>query len=729
MEIQPSEIREATVAQAIVDAQDVDGDAIGLSYTWQVNGTTVQDGADGTLTGALFNKGDTLQVTVTPNDGFADGEGMTSESVLVLNTAPTSGQPFATGMTLTETDTLTCMPRLWDDVDGDPQGFLYSWTIDGLEVATTMTATGTVFEKGDAIICCTTPHDGEDPGITQCSEPLTVLNSPPVLSSATLSSTSPAEGDTLSVTLGSASDDDGDTITYSYAWYVDGNLAGTGTTLDSGSFAKGQSVYVVVTPNDGEEDGASVTSDTATVVNTLPQVDSLSLSPTAPVANESVTASSSTSDADGDSVSLSYTWTLDGTLQTETGATFSETTAKGQVLALSVTPNDGEGDGSAASTSVTIANTPPEAPGVSVTPETAYESEDLVCSVDSESIDADGESVTYSFAWTVDGAAYTGSSTATATSDTIDASETEDEEAWVCTVTPDDGDDAGTSASASAEIIAWEERVFDSCGDTGRRGPSQGDCDGSYSSDFASEVTVNNGIQSWTVPVDGTYEITAAGAQGASAEVGYSGGLGAEIYGEFSLNQGDVLYILVGQQGDGQDSNNNGGGGGGSFVYNSSGTLLIAAGGGGGTRKDPNEDGCDALTGLYGGAGSGNSATGDCSATGTPGEGGAVSASTYGSAGAGWHTDGDSDESNGGGTAITSGGEGGKGNSGGGCGDKAEGGFGGGGSGRGCYGGGGYTGGEGGWIAGGGGSYNGGSNASATAAVQSGDGEISIDKQ
>lgn len=126
MEIQPSEIREATVAQAIVDAQDVDGDAIGLSYTWQVNGTTVQDGADGTLTGALFNKGDTLQVTVTPNDGFADGEGMTSESVLVLNTAPTSGQPFATGMTLTETDTLTCMPRLWDDVDGDPQGFLYS---------------------------------------------------------------------------------------------------------------------------------------------------------------------------------------------------------------------------------------------------------------------------------------------------------------------------------------------------------------------------------------------------------------------------------------------------------------------------------------------------------------------------------------------------------------------------------------------------------------------------
>ena len=89
------------------------------------------------------------------DDGFADGEGMTSESVLVLNTAPTSGQPFATGMTLTETDTLTCMPRLWDDVDGDPQGFLYSWTIDGLEVATTMTATGTVFEKGDAIICCT----------------------------------------------------------------------------------------------------------------------------------------------------------------------------------------------------------------------------------------------------------------------------------------------------------------------------------------------------------------------------------------------------------------------------------------------------------------------------------------------------------------------------------------------------------------------------------------------
>ena len=60
------------------------------------------------------------------------------------------------------------------------------------------------------------------------------------------------------------------------------------------------------------------------------------------------------------------------------------------------------------------------------------------------------------------------------------------------------------------------ERLFTNCGKTGKSGPSQSNCNTAYAStDLNGEVTVNNGIQSWTVPYTGTYTITVYGAQGA----------------------------------------------------------------------------------------------------------------------------------------------------------------------------------------------------------------------
>ena len=58
---------------------------------------------------------------------------------------------------------------------------------------------------------------------------------------------------------------------------------------------------------------------------------------------------------------------------------------------------------------------------------------------------------------------------------------------------------------------------------------------------------------------------------------------GAKIIGQFNLNQGDTLNIIVGQSGEDSNGGTKGGGGGGTFVYiNNSETPLIIAGGGGG---------------------------------------------------------------------------------------------------------------------------------------------------
>jgi hypothetical protein len=126
---------------------------------------------------------------------------------------------------------------------------------------------------------------------------------------------------------------------------------------------------------------------------------------------------------------------------------------------------------------------------------------------------------------------------------------------------------------------------FTTCGQSGPDGPSQLQCDNQYG---AGVVNVQAGIQAWTVPLSGTYTITARGAAGS----GPAGGLGAVLSGRFSLTAGETIWILVGQQGSSGNStahtHPSHSGGGGSFVARgvsySSATPLIVAGGGGGSQ-------------------------------------------------------------------------------------------------------------------------------------------------
>ena len=247
-------------------------------------------------------------------------------------------------------------------------------------------------------------------------------------------------------------------------------------------------------------------------------------------------------------------------------------------------------------------------------------------------------------------------------------------------------------------------------------------------------MTVDGGIQRWIVPSTGDYIITAEGAQGASGDPSYVGGKGAQVSGTFSLVEGEVLLLAVGQAGSGQSSGSNGGGGGGvhGVVKEAGSEPLIIAGGGGGTRTSVSQNGCDATVSQNGTTGSGGDMTWGCGERSSIGTGGIVSSGSWGSGGGGWLSDGAEDSPwgspGGGGKSWSSGLQGGY--AGYGCGDYAEGGFGGGGTGQGCHGGGGgggYSGGDGGRVAGGGGSYNVGFDTSASAGVGEGHGFISIE--
>lgn len=138
-------------------------------------------------------------------------------------------------------------------------------------------------------------------------------------------------------------------------------------------------------------------------------------------------------------------------------------------------------------------------------------------------------------------------------------------------------------------------------------------------------------LQTYIVPADGHYELMAYGAQGGDHLTVASGGLGAQIGGDFLLTAGTTLNIVVGGQGGAR-----GGGGGGSFIYTLANELLVAAGGGGGGGPSggggPGQTGTSGQDGmgLYPGAG------------GTAGNGGAGSPWTFfaGGGGGGWLSDG-----------------------------------------------------------------------------------------
>ncbi|MFZ0596234.1 MAG: HYR domain-containing protein [Flavobacterium sp.] len=172
------------------------------------------------------------------------------------------------------------------------------------------------------------------------------------------------------------------------------------------------------------------------------------------------------------------------------------------------------------------------------------------------------------------------------------------------------------NCTSSIPVVA----TFTNAGATGRFGPTQAQVNAAYG---AGVVTINTqGIQEWKVPKTGKYSIQALGASGGNAPASnFIGGNGANISGEVDLTAGEIIKIVVGQQGQATSDNYGAGGGGGSFVTTFTNTAIVVAGGGGGagleddaskeasitTTANNGENGGNGGTALNGGnVGSGN---------------------------------------------------------------------------------------------------------------------------
>ena len=443
-----------------VDAQgsDPDNDNVSLTYRWILNGSP-SEVSDARLPSERTAKGDVWEVVVSSSDGEVDGEDVTL-SVTIANTPPevqTAAVRSDSGR-VDRRSTLECVGTGWEDIDDDPEGYTVRWLINDVVVPDATGSLSEGFVRGDTVKCELTPFDGDDAGPPVTSPGVTVQNTPPSLASVTIAPESPIRGDVVEATLGEATDVDGDTIRYRYSWRVDGREASFNETLPSSRFLRGSRIVLIVTPTDGTDDGEPVTSNEVVGGNNLPEISAVSLSPTSVYTDSALEASIMATDPDGDALTTAIEWYVNSakvshTTPTLDGATWFD---KGDEIYAVVRADDGVGTSDALTTStVTVLNSPPTAPEVSLDPAEPTEGDDITCDIDTVSTDADGDSLTYTFTWTVEGALVLGT-TGTYTNDTLPADEWTEDDRVVCTVVANDGDEDGAPGEARTSGLTAE---------------------------------------------------------------------------------------------------------------------------------------------------------------------------------------------------------------------------------------------------------------------------------
>src|SRR4030042_5803417 len=161
------------------------------------------------------------------------------------------------------------------DSDGDSVTYQFQWVRNDEEIIgeNKNTLKGGSFKKGDLIQVRVTPSDGKVSGTPFLSAPVKVLNSPPVLKEVWIEPKVAYVTDRLKATLKSL-DPDGDFIYHTYQWEKNGTLLSEEREeiLERGRFKKGDSIAVIVTPDDREILGPPKKSETLIISNSPPLI-------------------------------------------------------------------------------------------------------------------------------------------------------------------------------------------------------------------------------------------------------------------------------------------------------------------------------------------------------------------------------------------------------------------------------------------------------------------------
>jgi len=202
---------------------DPEGGEVVYAFEWDLDGAPSGHASDA-VSHEETDSGEEWTCTATPEDeqGLAGPAG--SATVVIDNELPSYTSAVLGPDPAFEDSELLCEPQGWADPDGDPEGAIFEWWVDGAVVSpVTDTLDGTWFDRDLDVYCVVTPWDGTDEGLAVTSNTVTIGNTAPTAPVVAITPDPLHPQDTVVCTLTVASDDlDGDPLDYEYEWYRDG---------------------------------------------------------------------------------------------------------------------------------------------------------------------------------------------------------------------------------------------------------------------------------------------------------------------------------------------------------------------------------------------------------------------------------------------------------------------------------------------------------------------------
>ncbi|HEX8441671.1 PKD domain-containing protein [Archangium sp.] len=459
--ISPAAPKTDEVLSAQYTYTDADGDAeSGVELHWFLDNVEQQALLNQrTVPASATLRGQVWYFTVRPSDGTALGATVTSSVVTIANTPPSASNVQISPASPSSTSSLG-VSYAYADPDGDTDlGSEIRWFKNGLPQSglnDARTVPGPL-TLNDQWYYTLRPKDGASLGAMVTSTTVVVGSSAPTATDVRITPEPPRKADPLTASYTYSDPDNQGEASSKIRWFKNGAAQPTYDNLNkvpAGAATKGDKWSFTVQPCDTTlVCGPTQTSPVATVANTAPVATSPTVSPAAAKASDALTASYTYSDADGDLQSGSeIRWFKNGVEQTtladQTTVAFTNI-AKGQNWYYILRPKDGTDFGAAVtSTTVTIANTPPTATLVSISPSGPRVTESLTAVYTYSDVDKDAQSGT-----TVKWFRNNTEDTTLRNALSVPPSKLGKGQAWKFTVTPSDGTASGTEVTSATVTI------------------------------------------------------------------------------------------------------------------------------------------------------------------------------------------------------------------------------------------------------------------------------------